>query len=586
MKNSIAWLCFFPVLLWNPVCSLAQPDTVWTRHYGGSGEEICRALIETSDGGYALLGQTTTYGAGSRDFWLVRTDPLGQELWTQSYGGSGLEIGYALCETDDGGFILAGQTNSLPGGNNAWIVRTTAGGDTLWTRKLGGSQRDECYAIAKTPDSGFVCAGYTASYGVAGDFWLVKLNAAGDSLWSRTYGGSGQDICWTLTQTPDGGFLLGGQTQSFGEAHNTAPNFWVVRVNSSGDTLWTRAFGGSGIDVCTSVALMPDSGFIIGGYTQSFGAGREDAWLVRLNTNGDSLWGRTYGTGRSDFCTHVLSGRNGDCFLTGWTTGVSSADDYWLLNADTSGAIRWQRTIGGLSPDQCHAAISQGDSFFLMAGGSYSFTSGGQDFWLVKTRAERPTIYVGPDPLLFGDVHVGSDRVDSVLISNVGDVSFTVLGVSVPYGFQASFSGEYPLAPYQSAWMTVAFLPDSEREYSGMLYVQSTAEAGDSCVTLLGRGIGLSTDERATVPREYALQVYPNPFNSRAAISYAIPRVEYASVILYDLTGRRVRSLVAGIAAAGLHRIRLDGTDIPTGVYFVSLRTPSYQTSQKLVLLK
>ena len=210
--------------------SFAQPS--WSQHYGGVAEDIGRALVQTADSGYALFGQSTSSGAGSRDCWLVRTDSVGATRWSHTYGGALDDFGYALRETADHGFILAGST-TLPGNNrNAWVARTDSLGDTLWTKALGGTGSEDVYAVVQTADGGIVCAGRSTSYTHGSeDFWLFKLSATGDSLWSRHFGGSSMDICWALTATPDGGFLLAGQTQSYGPSHSDGPiSGWCART--------------------------------------------------------------------------------------------------------------------------------------------------------------------------------------------------------------------------------------------------------------------------------------------------------------------------------------------------------------------
>ncbi len=668
----------------------AQPDTVWTRHYGGSQEEICRALTKTADGGYALFGQTMTFAVGGRDYWLVKTDSVGNELWNHAYGGTGQEFGYAIITTADSGLVLAGASNSFSGSYDAWIIRTDAQGDTLWTRALGTTVRDECYAIVETPDNGLVGAGYTTAAG-SGNFWLFKLNANGDSLWSRNYGGGGLDICWSLVMTPDSGFLLAGQTQSYGLGYANAPNYWILRTNANGDSLWSRVFDGTGVDVCKAAALMPDSGFVLGGYSQSHSAGNEDGWIIRTDSHGDSLWMRNFGTGRSDYCNAVGVDRLGNIIAGGWASTSAGYDNFWLFSTDRDGNLRWDRTLGGQSPDECHAILVESDSMFVMAGESYSYSYGLQDFWLVKTRAREPMIQVVPTSVDFEPVQVGGSGAQTVSILNPGDVNVTVTGITVPPRFAVDLVPPFSVSPGAEQIMTVVFVPDSVGPFGGTLILHSNATSGDSMVVLSGVGVpeqqtpvidvqpdlvdfgevrignvglayitvnniglvnlrvdsisvpdGYSTDFSVPVtitpnhgrqitvffrpqnlinynglliahssashgdstielmgtgalaaadlagllPTDYDLGVFPNPFNAQAVIAYALPRTEAAEINLFDVTGRLIRRLFTETVPAGEYRLSFDGGDLPAGIYFVALQTPSYQSTHKLILLK
>jgi hypothetical protein len=582
MRSIISTLCILLV----PILLFAQPDTLWTAHFGGTNEEICRALVETSGGGFALLGSTQSFGAGGRDYYLVRTDTLGHELWNRTYGGSGDDVGYALQQTRNGGFICAGRSNSLPGGYNAWIVRTNGNGDTLWTRKVGGSQRDECYGVVETLDSGFVCAGYTASYGRGGDFWLFKLNARGDSLWSRTYGGSGIDMCYALLPTADGGFLLGGQTQSYGQNADSAPNDWIVHTAANGDSLWSRVFGGSSGDACTALCSGPDGGYYLGGYTSSFGAGREDAWLIRVAANGDSLWGRAFGGTGSDYCAAVLTDSSGNGVFAGWKNGTGG-DNYWLSGADPSGGLRWESSIGGNSPDQCNAALRGADGVYALAGSSFSFSHGNQDFWLVKTRGGVPRLEVTPDPLNFGLIAAGAIATDSIRVHNIGDVSVTIFAVTWPLGFHVAFPGQHLLAPNEMEWYTVTFNPDTVGPFSGTLCVHSNATEGHPCIELAGVGIQPDTaPEHPELPLQFSLAAYPNPFNPSTQLEFVLPEAGPVRLTIFDAMGREAAALLKNDFTRGIHRITFEGSHLPSGLYFARLTTASAAVTTKLVLLK
>jgi len=195
----------------------ADGNMIWNKTYGGEGGEVGSSLVETSDGGYALGGQITSGGEGF-DFFLIKTDEFGNMEWNQTYGGTIWDQAYSLVETSDGGYALAGRTNSFGAGSyDCWLVKIDANGNMQWNQTYGGERWDEAYSLVESPDGGFALAGRTNSFGAGNyDFWLVKTDAIGNMVWNQTYGGTENDCAYSLTMTSDGGFALAGKTKSFG----------------------------------------------------------------------------------------------------------------------------------------------------------------------------------------------------------------------------------------------------------------------------------------------------------------------------------------------------------------------------------
>ncbi|MBM3324123.1 MAG: T9SS type A sorting domain-containing protein, partial [Calditrichaeota bacterium] len=254
-------------------------DTLWTRTYGGSSHDEAYSVQQTADGGYIVAGYTLSFGAGYWDFYLVKTNGQGDTIWTRTYGGSHDDFAFSVQQTADGGYIVAGHTGSFGASGDFYLVKTNGQGDTLWTRTHGGSGWDDAYSVQQTADGGYIVAGTTRSFGAGyWDFYLVKTNGQGDTIWTRTYGGSDWDAACSVQQTADGGYIVAGATYSFGAG---SFDFYLVKTNSLGDTLWTRTYGGSGGDHASSVQQTADGGYIVAGTTRSFGAGIADFYLVK-----------------------------------------------------------------------------------------------------------------------------------------------------------------------------------------------------------------------------------------------------------------------------------------------------------------
>jgi uncharacterized delta-60 repeat protein len=365
---------------------LAQtgPDTLWTRTYGGNSDDRGYSILQTTDGNFVAAGWTQSFGAGSVDFYLMKMNSQGDTLWTRTYGGSSADRAYSAQQTTDGGYILAGYTISFgAGGQDYYLVKTNSSGDTLWTRTYGGALNDEAKSVQQTADGGYIIAGWTQSFGAGGsDFYLIKTNSAGDTLWTRTYGGNGNDEPHSVQQTADSGYIIAGGTTSFGAGNYDA---YLVKTNAQGDTLWTRTYGGIQSDYMYSVQQTTDSGYIVAGGAASFGAGNYDAYLVKTNAQGDTLWTRTYGSSQADQAYAVQQTADGGYFVAGYTESFGSgAADYYLVKTDNAGDTLWTRTYGGSSDDYALCIEQTSDSGYVVMGFTESFGAGMADFYLVR----------------------------------------------------------------------------------------------------------------------------------------------------------------------------------------------------------
>jgi len=342
----------------------ANGDTLWTRTYGGSNYDEAKFVQQTADGGYIVTGFTSSFGAGSMDVYLVKTDADGDTLWTRTYGGSIDDEGWCVQQTADGGYIIAGTTNSFGAGSmDVYVVKTDANGDALWTCTYGGGDWDVGWSVQQTTDGGYIIAGNTMSFGAGGDVYVVKTDANGDTLWTCTYGGGDWDEGWSVQQTTDGGYIIAGRTESFGAGE---ADVWLVKTDANGDTLWTRIYGGSNYDEGWSVQQTTDGGYIIAGLTDSFGGGSMDVYLVKTDADGGTLWTRTYG-GKSgdDMAGSVQQTTDGGYIIAGLTDsfGAGSVDFYLLRIAGEAP-----------EPDVSIEIIADDPPVTVPQGGSFGFT--------------------------------------------------------------------------------------------------------------------------------------------------------------------------------------------------------------------
>lgn len=367
-------------------------DTLWTRTYGGDLYDHGYSVRQTIDGGYILVGMTTSFGVGSADFWLLKTDAIGDTMWTKIYGWAREEIAWDVEQTADSGYIVTGHTSSTPMETSSiWLMKTDSNGDTLWTRIYGGDSWEKSFSVQPTTDGGYIVVGRTRSFGAGYyDIWLLKTDSDGDTLWTRTYGGSSREDGYCVRQTTDGGYIISGATRSYGAGDG---DFWLLKTDENGDTLWTRTYGGSNGENSYSVQQTPDGGYILSGYTMSYGAGGADAWLVKTDENGDTLWTRTYGASdRHEMDARVRLTSDGGYIIGGRTEIIDSADkDFYLVRTDANGDTLWTGSYGGNGAEFCFSAQQTYDGGYIALGYTTSFGSGPSDVYLVKVAGELPT---------------------------------------------------------------------------------------------------------------------------------------------------------------------------------------------------
>jgi predicted secreted protein len=361
------------------------------RTFGGAGDDYAYSIVRTSDGGYALAGSTTSFGAGGNDFWLIKTDVSGNMQWMKTYGGAGEEKAQSVVQTNDDGYALAGFTNSFGAGRcDFWLVKTDSGGNMQWNRTYGGAGDDYAYSLVQTSDGGYALAGFTASFGAGeSDFWLVKTDTDGDTQWNVTFGGTGYDGAYSLIQTVDGGYALAGLTFSFGCGSD---DFYLVKTDGEGHMQWNKTYGGTGADYASVVIQTSDGGYALAGSTTSFGAGSYDFWLIKTDADGNAQWNRTYGGVGVDSARSMIQvdGEPGGYALAGGTTSFGGGgQDFWFIETDSSGNVERNETYGGPNDDGAHSVIQLDNDEFLLAGFTASFGAGGNDAYVVKASEEH-----------------------------------------------------------------------------------------------------------------------------------------------------------------------------------------------------
>ena len=254
---------------------LAAVIEEWNQTFGGSNMDFGHSVIQTTDGGYVITGYTQSYGAGSSDVWLIKADSSGNKEWDKTFGDTDTDRGYSVCQTSDGGYIIAGTTRSYGAGDyDAWLIKTDSSGNKTWDKTFGDTDPDSGYSVCQTSDGGYIITGHT-DY----DVWLIKTDSSGDKEWDKTFGGTGMNEGHSVIQTSDGGYIVAGYTNSQGAGSS---DVWLIKTDSSGNKTWDMTFGGTGMDYSYSIKQTPNEGYVFTGFTDSYGAGNWDVWLLKV----------------------------------------------------------------------------------------------------------------------------------------------------------------------------------------------------------------------------------------------------------------------------------------------------------------
>ncbi|WP_350293462.1 hypothetical protein [uncultured Croceitalea sp.] len=408
----------------------------WVKNFGGSGNESPRSIIQTLDGGYAVVGFTdstdgdlVSKNLNVNDYWLLKLDVDGNMQWQRTYGGSKDDQGQQVIQTSDGGYAITGyaMSDDGDGSNNEgfhdnWILRLDASGDILWEKSFGFSGHDHSYDIVETLDGGLFFSGFldvTSSNGEGstgkssgltrhgvGEFWGTRLDADGNILWRKFFGGSNNDRSFGVINAYDGGFILSGASESddFDISNSKGSyDFWVVKVDKNGNFEWEQSFGGTGIDQSHDITKTADGNYVLVGNTFSSDTqvtknnGESDIWLIKINDAGELIWQHSYG-GSSFDAAHSVNLTSSGGFLISGNSRSSDKDasvnqgenDFWMLTVDQNGKILREFSLGGTDLDFAYDAIQTSDGSIMLVGETASSNfpkidhKGGMDLVVLK----------------------------------------------------------------------------------------------------------------------------------------------------------------------------------------------------------
>jgi hypothetical protein len=390
----------FILLLLALLASFSAFGQEWEQTYGGTEFDGGSSVQQTTDGGYIIAGGTESFGNGGSDVYLIKTDGFGLEQWSQTYGGKESNGGSSVQQTTDGGYIIAGHVCDGECLDetyyNVYLIKTDGFGVEQWSQTYGGTEPNRGYSVEQTTDGGYIIAGWTLSFGDDFNVYLIKTDGFGVEQWSQTYGGTEFDFGYSVQQTTDGGYIIGGYTLSFG---NGGADVYLIKTDGFGVEQWSQTYGGTETDGGYLVQQTNDGGYIIGGYTLSFGEDY-DVYLIKTDGNGVEQWSQTYGEAEHDFGFSVHQTTDGGFIIAGSTwSSVTVDNDVYLIKTNGNGVEQWSQTYGGTESESGSSVKQTTDGGFIIAGSTLSF---GEDYdvYLIKTDSEgtQSSLFTIPTP--------------------------------------------------------------------------------------------------------------------------------------------------------------------------------------------
>jgi len=383
---------------------------------GGSKNESAQAVVNTTDGGYAILGYSQSMDGDvlnksneSYDYWMLKFDANNQLQWQKTYGGSDDDRGIDLIQTSDNGFAVIGKSKSSDlevsenaGFDDFWVSKLDSSGAIIWEYSFGFAGSDTPYSIIQTNDDGYLLSGVldvSASNGqgnrnsilsrhAGGDYWVIKLNASGVKQWSNYYGGSFTDTAYDAIQTEDDGYIIIGSSDSDDvdiTNNRGSYDFWILKISANGTLVWEKSFGGSEIDEAHAISQATDGNYLIVGDTRSNDLdisqnnGAADLWIIKITPEGTLLWEKTLGGSSFDVGRSISKTQDNGFLISGSSRSTNGSltsnkgqNDAWIVKINSSGNLEWQKTIGGSEVDFFYDAVELNDQTLIAVGDSNS----------------------------------------------------------------------------------------------------------------------------------------------------------------------------------------------------------------------
>ncbi len=557
-------------------------DVLWEHLYGGSGHsDNLSDVKQTADSGYIAVGSTFSNEAdpGVEYLWVIRTNAVGDTLWTKYFGnGGGNDAAKSVEITHDGNFVVAGETGSYSqDGLDAWILKLDSNGDAIWTQTYSGTKADAASSVIIDKKGYYVVTGYTKGVSGIRDALLLKYDSDGNLLWDRTYGGTNKEWMNDLCQTEDGNYVLTGYTTSFGVI---SEDLYLIKTDENGDTVWTKTYGAAADQNGHGIDMIPGGGAIVAGWTGTF-LSDSDIWLLRIDEDGDTLWTNTYHYGDWDQANKVICTFNGGYLLSGKASGR-----FMAMKTSEDGAVQWIENSLLNSVGQGIVQNTEGD--YVIAG------------------QHAPGLVIDAILLKLKGEHVNQPPGNFLLLLPENEDTLTNVIDPVEFVWETSFDPDndniyYTLKIFnRDTIKLIPFISDTTYSFDGSEFFEEnepydwTVSASDgqilvhadtfSFVTPLIIGMDDFVDEKKQGVKLF--QNYPNPFNSVTTIPYQLSKSGNVELSIYNTLGQRVETLINEYKAVGTYSVNWDANKNQPGLFFVTLNLEGQTITKRIMLAK
>ncbi|QHT68238.1 T9SS type A sorting domain-containing protein [Rhodocytophaga rosea] len=637
----------------------AQGEKLWDRRFGGSNDDKIAKVIPTKDGGYLLAGNSYSGISGDKsetsrgrmDYWIVKIRAAGDKEWDRRFGGNLDDELRSVIQTSDGGFLLVGnsysgtggdKTEASRGGQDGWVIKISSGGIKQWDKRFGGTGNDGLRAVVQTADGGYLLGGYSnsdtggdkseASRG-GSDYWIIKITSTGAKQWDRRFGGSAGDFLGAMIMTTDGNYMLAGSSNSGVSGEKTEPSwggkdYWMIKINTSGHKLWDKRFGSLDNDGCSSLLATDDGGYLLGGHYDEIYEGKQ--WIVKTDGSGILQWEIYPGFG---FHQDLIKDSDGGYLILSTMDDTYSPDANYQIYAelkkiDKNGKTQWVSfykggiggyELGGVHKTYLVSAFQTSDGSIVMGGftdlgveGDISQPSKGMnDFWVVKTiRKIKP----GEIVMRSGSIGVSSGNIyyDPGFLVNYQDnlnvtqtlsaragyklrLTFTSFQLENIYDKLYIYNGTSTSAPLIGVY-TGSNSPGIITSSGGSLTFRFTSDAIATSpgwvanISYVPVGARLAAEETAVEDTQETLlklEAFPNPFRERITFNFTVQQTGPVNLKIYDSKGIEAADVFAGEMQAGETKsLEWQPNGQQEGVYIIRLGTPGRVITNKIVLIR
>ncbi len=639
---------------------LTAQDIQWEKSYGGRQAEYLFDLQPTADYGFILAGSSLSQKTGNKteaakgdlDFWIAKMDENGNEDWQKSFGGSGSDLLVSIRNTNDGGFILGGTstsgatlvtpsavegpnavegpiaTNSKPfpadfdktqpcrGGNDYWIIKLNAKGAEEWQKTFGGTGQDDLLSISPTRDGGYIIGGTSASENNGDkksksrgnmDYWVIKLDSKGTEQWQKSFGGKYADLLRAIQPTADGGYILGGYSNSpespdkaLGNIGKSGGDYWVIKLNDKGEIQWQQIMGGDKDDQLFALKQTYDKGYIIAGNSNSGTTGSKSAtnrngtdfWLIKLDENGQRSWQETYDFGKVDILTSIVENDDHTYLIGGYAQSEGTKDDegtndYIALKISEKGEKLWDRTVGSNGQDILRRVIETRDGGYLMAG-----TSNPEAVNYNNPQNKSQKIAGG---MQTGSNIAAADKLNKAMDDKVNGAKDKVNGLYKKQAGNVTDQINKTVNPNKDNPLKMGIAAPGD--------VLKTGKGGGNALDQLGSAMGQSgpkpglaasrekktnmgsndfwvvklKDKDKKIKDPKSIEAFPNPAQQFTNVIVGFDYTK-GNIAVFDLSGRQLQSFTITERT-----VPVDLGNYPEGIYIVKVATDKGEVSLKII---